>query len=228
MSFPSSMPSTSEESAVGSSSDIPGCQTLPDPMPFCTSSKHQMLLHFAEREFVLFSFWKTGSAVGMFGSCLLVILLCIASEAIELCRNFLAKEHALSLSDELSENSSISDSIQVAGANGFIRKLRQCFNSYRVTQATLYGLHILFGHVLILIIVSFNVWLLISVAIGKGVGYFLFKGDPIIERTTIALEAASPQMATRCRHDHPSFPSTPSSNNLYGKSLHSHKNSNQS
>ena len=105
----------------------------------------------------------------------------------------------------------------------FFRMLRRCFSSYRVTQATLYGLHVMFGHVLILIIVSFNVWLLFSVAIGKAIGYFLFKGSPVVEKTTIAIEAATPSPRPG-RRDIP-FASTASSSYPFSKDYYSRSNS---
>jgi len=219
----SAFPSTSQQQPIPTISD---CKQFTETLPFCTAADQQMLLHFAEREYVLFSFWKTGSAMGMFGSCLLVILLCILSEAIELCRNFLAKEHTF-IPDSSSDTSSISDNIQISDRSGYWKMIKRCFTSYRVTQAALYGLHVMFGHVLILIIVSFNVWLLVSVAIGKSIGYFLFKASPVVEKTTNALaEAATPSPRPGRRTLEVPFTSTSSSNNLFvSKGYHSHSNS---
>ena len=59
----SQIPSTSHEQQQ---QQILGCKPFTETLPFCTPADQQMLLHFAEREFVLFSFWKTGSAMGKF------------------------------------------------------------------------------------------------------------------------------------------------------------------
>ncbi|KAE9552152.1 hypothetical protein FO519_004627 [Halicephalobus sp. NKZ332] len=170
--------------------ELSGCPTLPP----CSSYENPLLLHAGDREFILFSFWKTGSPMGLFGSCLLVMLLCILYEAIDLCRNFLAKEHALNEPDN-------EDSASVIDFNptrkSFWRRVNNALNSYRLTQATLYGVQTVFNAIIILIFVSFNIWLIISVAIGKAIGYFLFTGSPVVEKTTMALTTSSPLPARR-------------------------------
>lgn len=58
----------------------------------------------------------------------------------------------------------------------FCRKIKHAFTKYRVSQSLLYGAYILLWYLIILIVVSFNGWLILSVVIGKTVGYFMFTG----------------------------------------------------
>ncbi|KAK6050784.1 hypothetical protein COOONC_11710 [Cooperia oncophora] len=52
-----------------------------------------MVIHFREREIILFSFWKTGTVSGMAVSMFISFLLCILYEAIKGFRLFLAIYH---------------------------------------------------------------------------------------------------------------------------------------
>ncbi|CAD6192240.1 unnamed protein product [Caenorhabditis auriculariae] len=152
-----------------------------------------MILHFGEREMILFSFWKTGSLTGMAVSMLITFLMCIVYEAIKSFRYFLAVYHSKqriqgrqnsggtsnsvnSGADAVSE-----DSIQVAPLiqlSGFTRKL---FTPYRISQAALYGLQAVLAYALMLIVMTFNVNLILAVVFGEAVGYFLFTGTPLVD-----------------------------------------------
>uniref|UniRef100_A0A914RPD6 Copper transport protein n=1 Tax=Parascaris equorum TaxID=6256 RepID=A0A914RPD6_PAREQ len=47
---------------------------------------------------------------------------------------------------------------------------------YRVTQALLYAVQATLAYLLMLVVMTFNIWLLFAVIIGEAVGYFLFAG----------------------------------------------------
>ncbi|KAJ1351363.1 hypothetical protein KIN20_007354 [Parelaphostrongylus tenuis] len=70
-----------------------------------------MVIHFREREIILFSFWKTGTLSGMAVSMLITFLLCILYEAIKGFRLFLAYCH-LKESRESNRSTSPSDRIE--------------------------------------------------------------------------------------------------------------------
>uniref|UniRef100_A0A914C3E4 Copper transport protein n=1 Tax=Acrobeloides nanus TaxID=290746 RepID=A0A914C3E4_9BILA len=129
-----------------------------------------LTLHFSEREYVLLQAWKTGSFLGMFGSTLIVFLICIVHEALEGLRYFLAREHMLGSPETETVSQSSVKPLSDLKCWELPRKIRNSFTGYRVTQALLYGVQTLIGYLLILIVVSFNVWLILAVVLGKAAG----------------------------------------------------------
>uniref|UniRef100_A0A8R1IAP0 Copper transport protein n=1 Tax=Caenorhabditis japonica TaxID=281687 RepID=A0A8R1IAP0_CAEJA len=73
------------------------------------------------------------------------------------------------------------DSIHIAPLvqlSGFTKKL---FTSYRLAQGALYGLQALLAYALMLIVMTYNMNLILSIVVGEAVGYFLFTGDPFVD-----------------------------------------------
>uniref|UniRef100_A0A7E4W1A2 Copper transport protein n=1 Tax=Panagrellus redivivus TaxID=6233 RepID=A0A7E4W1A2_PANRE len=142
-----------------------------------TPGGHAFLLHFSEREYILFEFWKIGSLNGIVGSCLLVVLICILAEAVDVIRQYLAKQHV-----PQDENVNLE--------YGKITKyLKTTITSYRAQMACLYGFQAILTYMMVLIVITFNVWLIISVGIGKALGYFFFAGSPTVERILVTQES---------------------------------------
>uniref|UniRef100_A0A0M3IAS3 Copper transport protein n=1 Tax=Ascaris lumbricoides TaxID=6252 RepID=A0A0M3IAS3_ASCLU len=136
-----------------------------------------MTLHFGEREFILFDFWKTGSALAL--------------------RIFLARAHNSNLAYERQQRRATSPCVQVRSPSEnldnissdsvtFAPLLRissaaaQVLTMYRVTQALLYAVQATLAYLLMLVVMTFNIWLLFAVIIGEAVGYFLFAGEPML------------------------------------------------
>ncbi|CAL2032517.1 hypothetical protein CAEBREN_17543 [Caenorhabditis brenneri] len=152
-----------------------------------------MTLHFGEREKILFSWWKTGSFSGMAVSMLISFLLCILYEAIKSFRYFLAvwnnqkrqQRHAEAsiTNPQNSGGDGISeDSVHIAPLvqlSGFTKRL---FTSYRLAQGALYGLQALLAYALMLIVMTYNMNLILSIVVGEAVGYFLFTGNPLVDQ----------------------------------------------
>ncbi|CAJ0955679.1 unnamed protein product, partial [Mesorhabditis belari] len=151
----------------------------------------KMFLHFGEREKILFSWWKTGSAAGLILSLVVVFMLCIFYEAIKGFRFFIAIQHERQKRDILRNRpaspsaeprDNISEhSISFAPLLRLNGSTRNLFTAYRVVQALLYGVQAILAYVLMLIVMTFNVWLILAVVIGEAVGYFLFTGTPLID-----------------------------------------------
>lgn len=163
------------------------------------SGSMSMTLHFGEREFILFDFWKTGSALGLAASVLIIFLLCILYEAIKALRIFLARAHNSNLAYERQQRRATSPCVQVRSPSEnldnissdsvtFAPLLRissfsaaaQVLTMYRVTQALLYAVQATLAYLLMLVVMTFNIWLLFAVIIGEAVGYFLFAGEPML------------------------------------------------
>ncbi|MFH4980546.1 hypothetical protein AB6A40_007255 [Gnathostoma spinigerum] len=124
---------------------------------------HTMELHFGNREIILFRFWKSGSALGMLASVIIVILLCVLFEGIKAFRLFLRNMY--------SENCLLPCS---AGNKLWCSGRFSNQTIYRIGQTLLYTAQIALAYTIILILVTFNVYLLIAVVLGEAVGYFIF------------------------------------------------------
>lgn len=59
-----------------------------------------------------------------------------------------------------------------------MRALKQLFTCYRIVQASLYFAQTLLAYTLMLIAMTFNVWLILGIVFGEAVGYFLFSSEP--------------------------------------------------
>ncbi|PAV91342.1 hypothetical protein WR25_04354 [Diploscapter pachys] len=152
-----------------------------------------MTIHFGERETVLFKFWKTGSFWGMAVSCLITFLLCILYELLKFGRYVIAmwqmkeeneQTHNQSTSSADASNGADADAdadpgwaplLQITGLT------RRLFTKYRIAHGLLYGFQQLLAFTLMLIVMTFNGNLILSVVIGEAVGYFLFTGSPLFE-----------------------------------------------
>lgn len=58
-----------------------------------------------------------------------------------------------------------------------MRTVKQIFASHRILQATLYFLQALLAYTLMLIAMTFNLWLILAIVSGEAVGYLLFSSD---------------------------------------------------
>ncbi|CAJ0570373.1 unnamed protein product, partial [Mesorhabditis spiculigera] len=154
----------------------------------------KMWLHFGEREKILFSWWKTGTAAGLLLSVVIIFLLCIFHEAIKGLRYFIAIQHENERRNERQERlnrpspptgtppDNVSErSVLFSPLLRFSGTTRRLFTRYRIAQALLYGVQIVLSYMLMLIVMTFNVWLILAVVIGEAVGYFLFTGSPVID-----------------------------------------------
>ncbi|CAI5440950.1 unnamed protein product [Caenorhabditis angaria] len=144
-----------------------------------------MTLHFGDREKILFSWWKTGSVLGMAVSMLITFLLCILYEAIKSFRYFLAiwekQKRAMGIGESTADSEEIDERAHIAPIVQFSGYIRKLFTKYRLAQCGLYGIQMLLAYVLMLIVMTFNVNLILSVVFGTSVGYFLFTGTPFVE-----------------------------------------------
>lgn len=152
-----------------------------------------MVIHFREREVILFSFWKTGTVSGMAVSMFISFLLCILYEAIKGFRLFLAIYHVKQrhanaamtssqspLADSGGDNVS-QDTIPFAPILQITGLTKRVFSGFRLAQAALYGVQALLAYVLMLIVMTFNGNLILSVVAGEAVGYLLFTGTPFVD-----------------------------------------------
>ncbi|ESO06397.1 hypothetical protein HELRODRAFT_160567 [Helobdella robusta] len=109
---------------------------------------------------ILFKAWKSSSCQEMFGSCIIVILLAICYEGLRHVRNGI--DHWIK-----------------AGNRQFFRKriaeTVETHEEVRLIQPTR------LGYFLMLIVMTFNAWLLLSICIGGGVGFLSFNFKKYLE-----------------------------------------------
>ncbi|ETN74102.1 Ctr copper transporter family protein [Necator americanus] len=149
-----------------------------------------MVIHFREREIILFSFWKTGTISEMAVSMFISFLLCVLYEAIKGFRLFLAITHMKPrlnvsasqspLTDSGGDNV-LQDSISFSPMIHGTGLTRRVFSGHRMVQAILYGIQALLAYVLMLIVMTFNGNLILSIVVGEAVGYLLFVGTPLAD-----------------------------------------------
>ncbi|KAK6050785.1 Ctr copper transporter family protein [Cooperia oncophora] len=58
---------------------------------------------------------------------------------------------------------------------------KRVFSGFRLAQAALYGVQALLAYVLMLIVMTFNGNLILSIVAGEAVGYLLFTGTPLVD-----------------------------------------------
>ncbi|KAI1708456.1 ctr copper transporter family domain-containing protein [Ditylenchus destructor] len=105
-----------------------------------------MYFHTTVADTVLFSFWNVESAGGMVLSCFIVFLAAVGFEALKWTRIVL----------EIN------------------RYGQQLFSGSHLLQTFLFAVQVLWGYLLMLIFMTFSVWLGLAVTLGAATGYLLF------------------------------------------------------
>ncbi|TDG52301.1 hypothetical protein AWZ03_001131 [Drosophila navojoa] len=157
-----------------------------------------MVFHVGNRETILFGFWTTSSTTSLVLSCLIVFIIAIGYEALKCYREWLKKcykkrqeggsDRGSTMTTQLAASPTLIDAyssplspVVPAGA-GADQSQNQAPLTTRVPwlalthwyQTLLHMLQVTISFLLMLIFMTFNVWLCIAVVLGAGVGYFIF------------------------------------------------------
>lgn len=153
-----------------------------------------MVFHFADCESILFTFWHTTSATGMVISCFIVFLIAVFYEGLKFYRQWLMSQNRLEggahrrrsrrsrrshrhdnmhLEDAMSQ-SSVMSAVPGGGGPSCGESLRPWFKPMHLFQTVLHMFHVFIAFMLMLIFMTFNVWLCAAVVLGAGLGYFIF------------------------------------------------------
>ncbi|XP_041482041.1 high affinity copper uptake protein 1-like [Lytechinus variegatus] len=128
-------------------------------------------LHFGTTETILFQKWSTSNIGGLLGSCLVVMVLAVLVEGLVVLRKYLSKKYATNIRHRMLEmEANESSRLVEEQAEGQIR----FFSWSHLILTALYGLQTLAFYLLMLIAMTFNVYLLMSIVIGASIGYFMF------------------------------------------------------
>ncbi|CAL8079911.1 unnamed protein product [Orchesella dallaii] len=110
---------------------------------------------------ILFKFWETSNTGVFVASLIIVFLLALVYEALKFYREVLYERSATLASDRA-----------VQGLLGGIRS--NIFKSYHLVQTVLHMVQLVLSYFLMLIFMTYNIWLGLAITLGAGVGYLLF------------------------------------------------------
>lgn len=156
-----------------------------------SSSGMAMFFHGGIVETILFEWWHTSSVLLMVLSCLLVFIVAILYELLKFYREWLRNRERRRLSGGGHRRRSSrrrrhrSKSVAVGSTDTVSLELSYSPRESRITfrtwlapmhwyQTFLHMLQITMSFMLMLVFMTFNVWLCLSVVFGAGLGYFLF------------------------------------------------------
>ncbi|XP_049955509.1 high affinity copper uptake protein 1-like isoform X2 [Schistocerca serialis cubense] len=143
----------------GTSDDMPG-----------HSMMMAMTFHTGYTETVLFDGWKINSVGGLIGSIIGIVFMAALYEGLKYYREYLFWKTYNGLQyrsvSEPGEKNTTSEDNQIVQRN--------MFSSMHFFQTFLHIVQVVLSYFLMLIFMTYNVWLCLGVVIGAALGYFLF------------------------------------------------------
>lgn len=129
-----------------------------------------MYFHTGVNEIVLFKEWKITTVGGLLGSMLGIFLLAVIYEGLKYLREHLFKRYVSSIQFS---------TVAVTGQSGRVTQVHKVerhhmFSWPHAVQTLLHIVQIILSYFLMLIFMTYNVWLCLAVVLGAGVGYFVF------------------------------------------------------
>ncbi|CAF1046720.1 unnamed protein product [Brachionus calyciflorus] len=119
-----------------------------------------MTFHGGYDEVILFDFWKTTDSLSIFiVSCIILFVMAALYEGLKLLRENLARAEMAKRRSQNSSNKPIS---------------ARLLSKAHIVQSLLHMLQITVSYLLMLVFMTYNSWLCLSVVLGAGLGYFLF------------------------------------------------------
>merc|ERR1719204_1669675 len=130
-----------------------------------------MYFMLGEKVTILFKQWKTTNAGELLASCFALFVLSALYEGLKVGRQILlARAEEVSADVYANEGNGLSrDNVVIVRP----AKRRLCSTSH-VIQSLLHMIQVFLGYLLMLVFMTYNVWLCVAVVVGSGVGYFLF------------------------------------------------------
>jgi copper transporter 1 len=130
-----------------------------------------MFFHGGETEYILFEFWKTTELGGLLGSMLAVFVLAFMYEALKFYR-----EHLYRHSFRTIQYNTVTVPVENGGSVKETQKTVQVrmLSLMHMWQTVLHVVQVIISYFLMLIFMTYNVWLCLAVILGAGSGYFFF------------------------------------------------------
>lgn len=136
----------------------------------------KMFFHTGVMEYILFEGLMTSDTKGIVGACVAVFVLAVLYEGLKFFREYLLRQATVRQNMNSYAVSTVysagSKSEMVAVENPTVGK-RMLSGSHGL-QTLLHMVQVFISYCLMLIFMTYNAWLCISIILGAGVGYFLF------------------------------------------------------
>ncbi|XP_045200544.1 high affinity copper uptake protein 1-like isoform X4 [Mercenaria mercenaria] len=138
-----------------------------------------MFFHTGKCEFILFETLRTKDVGGLVGACVAIFALAIIYEGLKVFREMLLQKAMLTGNKyAISNGSSSQDTMVISNKN--VGAADRKFSSLHMmtcshfVQTVLHMVQVFISYCLMLVFMTYNVWLCLSVILGAGIGYFLF------------------------------------------------------
>ncbi|XP_061184112.1 high affinity copper uptake protein 1-like isoform X2 [Saccostrea echinata] len=148
-----------------------------------------MFFHTGKCEYILFEGVQTKTVAGMVAACIIIFLLAVLYEGLKVFREYLLKR-ALVTGSKYQEvtigtsGQSIVPDAQVKNSNGlspvdYKPEKKQSIGMTMISgshmiQTLLHVVQVFISYCLMLVFMTYNVWLCLAVVLGAGAGYFFF------------------------------------------------------
>jgi copper transporter 1 len=128
-----------------------------------------MYFHAGEEATILFAFWKISEIGGLLASMVVVFLMAFSYEALKFYR-----EHLYRHSFQTVQYNTVSLPVENGACIKETHKTVQVkmFSWMHGWQTVLHVVQVVLSYFLMLIFMTYNIWLCLAVALGAGVGYF--------------------------------------------------------
>merc|ERR1719483_1861378 len=148
-----------------------------------------MYFHWGYNETILFSFWKISTVGGLIGSMFGIFFLGVLYEGLKFYREFLMRTNYSAVAyDQISEvggqeegesGSNLPDDNEITvvrgGSSNMVKIIQtDVFSKTHFIQTLLHLVQVIISYMLMLIAMTYNIWLCMAVAGGAMAGYFIF------------------------------------------------------
>ena len=145
------------------------------------TSSHDMMnmmmyFHTGVMETVLFEDCMTKTKGGMAAACIIVFVVAILYEGLKFLREVLLQRSLMAQAPHVymdSKTSGISQE-QIVIQTGNMSTTSRMFSVAHIQQTVLHVIQVFISYCLMLVFMTYNVWLCMAVVLGAGFGYFLF------------------------------------------------------
>lgn len=130
-----------------------------------------MFFHTGKCEFILFETLRTKDVGGLVGACVAIFALAIVYEGLKVFREMLLQKAMISGNKYSISNGTASTDTMVISNKNVGLHMMTCSH---FIQTVLHMIQVFISYCLMLVFMTYNVWLCLSVILGAGIGYFLF------------------------------------------------------
>ncbi|XP_075972290.1 high affinity copper uptake protein 1-like [Anticarsia gemmatalis] len=135
----------------------------------CGGHDHAMVFHSCVCAEILFNGWATTNAVQLFGSSVAIFVAAVLYEAFKCFREELTRKPGAAVGD-----SQLHIAKTEGGATGPTTAKASLLNTGHVIQTLMHFIQSTLSYMLMLIFMTYNVWLCLALVLGLTFGYFLF------------------------------------------------------